>query len=219
MGGIQFYSLGMDDMLSYDFNTGRKVKGVLVPGSMSINCCSRVDVEAHNLAWIVGEHIWLLRELFLKMGFFELGRGVQVTPPSAAGSIVANDGGEEFYCSTCVVPFQFQRKSAFTPLGQEIVQGIEQRVMAQAQRVRTTGTPADSHDFPVAVHRDFPPSFAPGATDATGRSPDPGEERVQYAPTLQPHPLNPAVQVRVRTAIPNRPGIRPPAMHGWRFPS
>lgn len=218
MGGVQFYSLGMDDMLYQDLQTGQKTKGVLIPGSISLNCISRVDQEAHNLAWIVSEHIWLLRELFLKMGFFELGRGVQITPPSAAGSLVQNDGGEEWYCSTAVVPFQFQRKSAFTPLGLEIVQGIEQKVRARAAEVAQMGGQAETHQPPVLVEREMPPTFVPNATDAAGRTPDPAGERLDYAPTLQPHPLNPAAQVTVRTAKPNSPAIRPPRMPGWRFP-
>src|SRR5690606_27812865 len=41
---VQFSSLGHDDFLKYDFETGRKTKSVLVPGVMSINCCSSNDL-------------------------------------------------------------------------------------------------------------------------------------------------------------------------------
>jgi hypothetical protein len=42
-GPLQFYSLGLDDMEFYDFRTEKKTKNMLVPGTMSINCCSRED--------------------------------------------------------------------------------------------------------------------------------------------------------------------------------
>src|SRR5690606_13271095 len=82
MGSCQFYSLGMDDLHSFNFALEQKVKTVLVPGTMHVNVCSRVDIEAHNLAWVVSEHLWLLRDLLMKAGFFEIGRNIQVGPPS-----------------------------------------------------------------------------------------------------------------------------------------
>lgn len=217
LGSVQFYSLGMDDMLYYDQATGRKVKGVLIPGTVSINCCSRVDIEAHNIAWSVAEFIWLLREEFLKRGFFELGRGNQVTPPTPAGSIVANDSGDEWYCSTVIIPFQFQRKSAFTKLGARIVQNIETRLSTVLGPVESVGPPQGGHEFPVSETYCLPESFAPNASDAYGATPDPTGQ-FQGALIKQPHPLNPAVTVTVRAARPNRAGLRNPSMHGRELP-
>lgn len=216
LGTVQFFSLGMDDLISYDFDTGRKVKSVLVPGTVSINCCSRSDIECHDLAWVISEHIWLLRELFLKMGFFELGRGNQITPPSAAGSIVTGDSGDEWYCSTVSIPYQFQRKSAFTPLGKEIVQSILQRLETVSRRVESMGAPQGR-----AITNCFPPNYAPDASDAGGRTPDPGGVRDVFLPK-QPHPLNPAKTVTVRVMYPNRAGaralIRPPGAPAAALP-
>jgi len=56
-GPIQFYSLGLDDMMKYQFDTGQKTKSVLVPGTMTMNCCSRVPQEAENISWVVMEHL------------------------------------------------------------------------------------------------------------------------------------------------------------------
>lgn len=218
MGAVQFYSLGIDDMLYYDFRTSKKTKGVLVPGTMAVNCCSRSDIEAHNLAWIVSEHIWLLRELFLKMGFFELGRGNQISPPSPPGSIVTGDQGSEWYCSSVSVPFQFQRKSAFTPLGQEIVQNIETALRTTNHRVASLGPAQAGHEYPLAVNVCPPPPYAPGASDVYGATPDPAGARDVFLPK-QPHPLNPAASVVVRTARPFRAGVvRPPSMNGRALP-
>ena len=206
IGTVQFYSLGMDDMYSYDFDLDRKTKVVLVPGTISINCCSRVDIECHDLAWVVAEHIWLLRELLLKAGFFEIGRGIQIGPPSPPGSIISGDQADEWFCSTVSVPFQFNRKSAFTNLGYQIANNIELTVGTALHPVEQgKGGPAIAdHEFPFHVTETFPESFAPGASDAHGQTPDPAGTR-DYALPLQPHPLNPAKMVVVETIRPFRP--------------
>jgi hypothetical protein len=206
MGPIQFYSLGMDDMFSYDAAIDRKVKIVNIPGTLSLNCCSRVDLEAHDLAWVISEHIWLLRELLLKAGFFEIGRGIQINPPTPAGSIVTNDSGDEWFASTVNVPYQFTRKSAFTPLGERIAQNIETHMTVRPPQPVDYGRggPAiTGTEYPVHVNQQFPQSFAPGATDVYGKTPDPAGLRT-YSLPLVPHPLNPAKLVTVTTVRPYR---------------
>lgn len=208
MGNTQFYSVGMDDLLEYDFATGRKTKGILAPGVMSVNCCSRSDIECHNLAWIVGEHIWLLRELLLRQGFFEIGRGINISPPSPAGSIVSGDQGDEWYCSTLSVPWQFARKSAFTPLGQQVVENICAFLRTNAAKpVESMGWPHDPTGRPYNIHECLPPSYAPLASDSRGGTPDPAGNRSNPLPRV-PHPLNPSKTVTVRTVRPYRAGLR-----------
>lgn len=204
MGHVSFYHLGMDDLVDYRFDTDRKTKGMLVPGTMSINCSSRNDIECHNIAWVVAEYIWLLRELFLARGFFELGRGIQVTPPSPSGSIIQGDSGDEWYTSAVVVPWQFARKSSFSPLGQRVVQSIQQRFrVIEARSASPQGPAFGGHERPYLLHEQFPESFAPGASDARGGTPDPAGVNSNPLPT-QPHPLNPAKQVTVRIVRPWR---------------
>jgi hypothetical protein len=206
MGQVQFYSLGIDDLYTYDFDIDRKVKVVLVPGTVSVNCCSRVDLEAGNLAWVISEHLWLLRELLLKAGFFEIGRGISISPPTPPGSIISNDSADEWYCSTIALPFQFSRKSAFTKLGDRIVQNIETYVRARTGgRIDAgRGGPALTEpEFPVKVTESFPPSFAPGASDVYNKTPDPAGTRT-YSLPVAPHPLNPAKIVYVQTIRPYR---------------
>lgn len=197
-GPVQSYSLGQDDMLTYDFATGKKKKSILVPGTMSINACSRVDLESERLAWIVAEQLWLHREMLMKAGFFEIGRQFVVGAPSPAGSIVAGDSGDEWYVTTVSSPFQFYRTSQLTPLGQQILQGINYQFETQAQRVSPQGTPANpgGADPPYSIT-----STAPGVP-----------------PNVVPHPLNPAQKVIVRSANPFRPGLRPPAIGGRTIP-
>lgn len=216
---VQLSSLGHDDMLSYDFTTGQKTKGVLVPGVMSINCCSRSDLESEHLAWVVAEHLWLLREQLMKLGFFEIGRQINVAAPSSAGSLVTADGDQEWYCTTVASPFQFPRMSQFTPLNKTVIQNIEIQLHAQLTKALSLGYPESSNasEYPVQVHACPPPAFVPGASDAHGRGPDPAG-LAPPPPSLIPHPLNPAVHVVLRHANPHRPGIRPPSLGGRAIP-
>lgn len=210
MGTSEFYHMGMDDMLEYDFASGKKVKGMLVPGTITANVCARSDIEAHNLAWIVAEHVWLLRELLIAQGFFEIGRGMRITPPSPPGSIVASDSADGWYASSVSIPWQFARKSAFTPLGQQIVRNICEFVSAVSPKhVESQGWPENNldHERPISVQECPPESFAPGASDARGGTPDPGGVKSNPLPKV-PHPLNPAKLVTVRLVRGNRSGLR-----------
>jgi hypothetical protein len=197
-GPVQSYSLGQDDMLTYDFETGQKKKSILVPGTMSINCSSRIDLESERLAWIVAEQLWMNREILMRAGFFEIGRQFVVGSPSPAGSIVAGDSADEWYVTTVSSPFQIYRTSQVTPLGQKILEGVSLQFQSKASAVSTPGYPANpgGADPPYSVNSSAP----------------------DVPLNVLPHPLNPAQQVVVRSANPNKPGLRPPAIRGRTIP-
>jgi hypothetical protein len=222
-GPVQFYSLGLDDMLGYDFETGQKKKSVLVPGTMSINCCSKSDLESEQIAWVIAEHLWLLREVLMRQGFFEIGRQPNIGSPSPAGSIVAGDGAKEWYCTTISSPYQFYRTSQFTPLSKQIVQNINMSIRGSLQPATAAPSPdpldgraSTGAHLPLQLHFCPPPPFAPAASDVNGGTFNPGAEPTSV-PT-QPHPLNPAVRVVVRQVRPNRPGITPPVVGARPIP-
>lgn len=218
IGRVQFYSLGMDDMYFYRFRDSQKTKEILVPGTTSVNVCARSDIETHNLAWVVSEHIWLLRELLLRKGFFELGRGIDISPPSSPGSIVSSDQADEWYCSSVSIPWQFARLSSFTPLGKRVVSNIVTSLeVNRPAEVGSKGWPASGVGLPVNIKEYPPPSFAPDSSDVYGGTPDPSGSKSNPLPK-QPHPLNPAKMVVVRSVYPNRAGVRPPSMNGSTLP-
>ncbi len=187
-GPVQFFSLGIDDLEKYDFATGKKTKGILLPGTMTINVCAKVSLESEAVAFIIADHLWLLRDLMMQQGFFEIGRGIQIGSPSSAGSIIANDMGKEMYCTPVSVPYQFSRLSSFTPLGREIIKSIEQCLTVRpGAPVGSEGALKQSHELPYSFKLQFPPAFAPNALDV----PNAGC-------SVQPHPLNPSQMVTVR---------------------
>lgn len=201
-GPVQFYNLGLDDLDGYNFPLDRKTKGVLLPGTMTINVCARVDLESEHVAFVIADHIWLLRDLLMKAGFFDVGRSIQVGAPSPAGSIIAGDSADEFFCTPVSVPFQFGRLSSFTPLGMTVVRSIEHSfrvrgIVRQFGLGAPRNDPNFDHEIPQSIHLCSPPSFAPDAQDLR-----------RGDLSLQPHPLNPAVQVLVRVVRPVRTGLR-----------
>jgi hypothetical protein len=218
-GPVRFYSLGMDDLLEYRQDIDQKKKSVLVPGTMSINCCSKSDLESENLAFVVAEHFWLLRDhLIGNDKFFEVGRQPTIGSPTQAGTIVAGDQAEEWYATEVTIPFQFHRTSALTPLGKRIVAAIDLNLQTQRRNVVSRGYPQpDHHEVPVNLRVCPPESFAPDASDSRGGTPDPAEEKSNPLPKV-PHPLDPARQVIVRSVRPNRPGLRPPSIGGAPIP-
>jgi hypothetical protein len=190
-------------MLNYDFETGKKTKSVLIPGTMSINCCSRVDIESEQLAWVIAEQLWMNRELLMKAGFFEIGRQFVIGAPSPAGSIVVGDSADEWYVTTVSSPFQFYRTSSFSPLGREIVSGIGLQLQTKGAQVHAKG-PIEAPQYNGQPSANLPytvESTAPGVVSP-----------------MQPHPLNPAQVVTVKSANPRRPGLRAPAMGGRTIP-
>jgi hypothetical protein len=211
-GPIQLYSLGIDDMSDFNFDTSKKTKDVLVPGTMTINAVARNPLETEDLAWVVMEHIWLLRHLLMQAGFFEIGKQPpQMGSPSPAGSIIMGDKGDEFSVTSISVPFQFSRRSSYSPLGKQIVGSIQSALtLSDPPQVGSTGWPqSDNPNGPYQTVSHLPPPFAPDASDARGQTPDPAGTRQNFLPK-QPHPLNPAKTVCVRTVRPNRPGVLSP---------
>lgn len=191
-GPVQSNTLGMDDMLEYRFDNGKKTKGVLINGVMNINAVSRVDLESENIAWIVAEQLWMHRELLMRAGFFQIGQQFVISPPSPAGSIVSSDSGDEWFATTVSAPFQFSRTSSFTPINKRIVENIGFTLR--------TGVPQHFQS----------------------QGPTTGFLVEETAPGVEafctPHPLNPTKMVVVRPAHPNRAGIRPPSMGGRVLP-
>lgn len=196
-GPVQATTLGQDDMLSYDFATGKKKKSVVMPGVMNINVCSRNDIESERLACVIFEQLWMNRELLMRSGFFEVGRNCVIGAVSPAGSIV-QDGGDEWYATTVSSPFQIYRTSQASPIGCSISEHLGVRVRSFGHVVDPKG-PA------------YPPAGWGPYARVDEEAPGVEEHRV-------PHPLNPAKTVTIRSAHPFKPALRPPTIGGRTIP-
>lgn len=201
---VSFFQLGFDDMLEFDQSTGRKTKSLLIPGTMLINVCSRNDLESEHLAWVVAEHLWLLRDLLMKQGFYDVGRNLQVGSPTPAGGLISGDSGDEWFCTTIASPYHFYRTSSFSPLNQRFLKEIDVRLNALRQIPLTPGVPLQlGANPPYNVENQFPPNVLP---------------QPQPSPHLVPHPLNPAQMVTIRGVRSDAPGLTPLRIRGRHLP-
>jgi hypothetical protein len=119
-------------MVYTDLRTGMKRKSVLIPGAMTISVCSRIDQESENLAMIVADNLWSLRDVLQRMGFFHVGQNIRVGAPGPPGSIMVNDAGKEWYCTRVFSPFQFTRTNQITPLNQDVFLHVQNQLQPLA---------------------------------------------------------------------------------------
>lgn len=193
-GPVQAYSLGFDDLLDYSFRTGGKTKSLLIPGVMTIHVSSRKDNVSERLAWYVAHAIWMHRELLMRWGFYDIGRGWAVGAPSPPGSIVQSDVGDEWFTTSVTSPFQFHYTSRRVPLATPVLQAIEGRIqMRSANGRREDGQPyypAGANNPSFATEESYPLLDGPSNRD--------GLRRI-------PHPLNPAKTVIAYSARRPRP--------------
>jgi hypothetical protein len=211
-GPLRFAGVGLDDMADYQFDTGKKTKEVFITGTISVNCLSSNDLESEQIAWIVGEMVWLLRERLLQEGLFETGREINLGSPSPAGSLVMNDQGSEWYATTLTIPYQFIRRSAFTPLGMAIMKSIDLHMSTRRQSVISKGTPDAGYNVTTVM-----PDHFSSASDAGGKTPDPAGVNTSYLPKM-PVPGNPSAGVVIQRPYNSRPGIRPASIGGGPIP-
>lgn len=214
---VRFSQLGFDDLLKYDATSGKKIKSLLIPGTMVINCCSKNDLESEKVAWIVAENIWLQRDVLMQQGFYDVGRNIEVNAPSKAGSIVEGDGAEEWFATSVISPFFFHRTSSFTPLGKRVLNGIDLSLHTVHPPVIAQGVPIvganGTIDPPFQQDVFPPPPFAPGAGNPNIRTRD-----NPHGLPVVPHPLNPARTVVIHSSRADRPGLRPPSIYGRVLP-
>jgi hypothetical protein len=126
-GTVAWGQTSIDERLSEDMNTGARTHTDLLRGTLSVNCCSKVDLESEYLAWIVANHMWLLRRLIIKGSpVHEFGRGIQIGSPSPAGAIVQGDTNGEWINTPVSVSFFLQVSGSVEPIASaDVIRNIE----------------------------------------------------------------------------------------------
>lgn len=141
LGPCNLSRLGINDMDGYGLTNGAMTKSVLVPGTVSLHCSSRNDLVAHGIAWIVAEHLWLLRHLLIgQYRLYDLGLP-QIGAPTAPSQVVPGDAGKEWYTSSVTLPWQFHRTSQYMPLNSPVVAAIEARLVPVLRAETPPATP------------------------------------------------------------------------------
>jgi hypothetical protein len=120
LGPTRFNGTSLDDLLSVDAKNASETHVDLLPGTMSLNCMSKVPQEARFIAWLCARTIWNLRKLFIReAGFHEVGRNISIGSVSPAGAFVQGDTEGEWHVVPVSCPFFLRWTDKVTPLTED----------------------------------------------------------------------------------------------------
>lgn len=199
LGPCRFNGSSLDDLVNVSAVDAKEIHTDLIPGTMSINCMSRVPQEARFLGWICSRTIWNLRKLFIKeTHIHEVGRNISVGSVSPAGALVAGDTEGEWHSVPVSCPFFLQWTDRVTPLthdwnGRPIhrLQAVEMQFrsrmnVAQPNLTHTQNTGMQQWGAQVTQPR----GAVPRAPTIRGR-------RIQ----TEPHPSSQSSPLEVKTKV------------------
>lgn len=125
---MAFAGIALEQLQSMSIRTGERIHTDMIAGHMTFNCLSSRKVEAEQLGWLVGRHLWILHRIFLQAGFHKFGERIQILAASPAEAIVHGDSKGEILNVPVVVPIFFQWTEKITPLNLLVLQGVEARM-------------------------------------------------------------------------------------------
>lgn len=107
------------DTLEYESLTGdEKVYSELMSTTIVVTCVSSSELEAEHLGWLVGKYVWLLKNYLRRKGFFDLGRGIQMSPVTPIGQMV-HDSVSTYRIVSVSFPAYFQQRHRVSPMLRE----------------------------------------------------------------------------------------------------
>ena len=109
VGPAAFMNVSIDRLEAIDFDSNRVTYNDLIQASIAIHCLSPSSEESEWLSWIVGKHMWLLKNMMIQEGFFDFGRQVQFTPTQTA-AVPSGDVWPLIYYKSITAPFVFQER-------------------------------------------------------------------------------------------------------------
>ena len=121
--------LGMDQLLHENAKTGERKHVDMISGHLTFNCLTREGDESEQIAWLIANHMWLLRRILLKLGFHDIGQRFQVGGQGPPGQLVQGSSKSEIINVPAITSFQFSVGSSIleqdTPILSEIEANIE----------------------------------------------------------------------------------------------
>lgn len=117
LGPSRFNGSSLDDLVHVAADNAREIHTDLIPGTMTLNCLSRVPQEARFVAWQCARNIWILRKLFCRESHIhDTGRNISIGSVSPAGALVQGDTEGEWHVVPVSCPFYLQWTDTVTPL-------------------------------------------------------------------------------------------------------
>lgn len=117
LGPTRFNGSSLDDLVHVSSENAKEIHTDLIPGTMTLNCLSRVPQEARFLGWQSARNIWILRKLFCRESHIhDTGRNISIGSVSPAGALVQGDTEGEWHNVQVSCPFFLQWTDSVTPL-------------------------------------------------------------------------------------------------------
>jgi hypothetical protein len=89
-GPAQSVSVAMDNLYTWDAQTGSKKYRMLLSMPISINIIANIDTEAQEMAWFVQKQLLAHRDIIRKVGnFHKIDSNISMTPPTDYNAILA----------------------------------------------------------------------------------------------------------------------------------
>jgi hypothetical protein len=126
LGPTSYRNLGIDNMLSYNQNTGERVRTDMMMGNLVVYVLAFADIIALRIAHIVAHHTRAQQRLLESPGgFHSIGRPFpQVNSPSPPGALVAGDP-EGLVMVQVNIPFEFQWTWSTTPRQSQSLRSLD----------------------------------------------------------------------------------------------
>lgn len=120
LGPIRFNGSSLDDLQFVKTANAQETHTDLLPGTVSLNCLSKVPSEARFIAWISARTIWNLRKLFIRETLIhEVGRNITIGAITPAGAMVTGDTEGEWHSVVVSCPLFLQWTDKVTPLSED----------------------------------------------------------------------------------------------------
>jgi hypothetical protein len=117
LGPTRFNGSSLDDLVNVKTKNAEEIHTDLIPGTITINCLSRVAHECRFLAWQAARHMWILRKLFVReTHIHEANRNIQIGAVSPAGALATGDTEAEWLNVPVQAPFFLQWTDRVLPL-------------------------------------------------------------------------------------------------------
>lgn len=119
MGPYQYAGLGIDNLLSWDMETGEKLRTDLLSGHLVVYCIANSDIIAMRLGHLVSHHTRNNQRLLESPGgFHSIARpSPSVNAPSPPGQLIMGDP-QNLIMVQVNIPFQIQWTWSSTPFKQ-----------------------------------------------------------------------------------------------------
>lgn len=157
LGSTRFNGTALDDLLTVSASDAKEIHTDLIPGTISLNCMSRVPQEARFLAWICARTTWNLRKIFLRgTNIHEIGRNITIGTISPAGALVQGDTEGEWHAVPVQCPFFMQWTDTVTPLKHDWSGRPIHRIQAMEMAFKTRmgiAQPNETHSQDAGVRQ------------------------------------------------------------------